>query len=130
MGRRRVLRGERVAGDELTHIVAVAGVQLNGCPVGRQAGPVGNVQANPVAFGLDQQKALEAITLQPAKFMGVADKLGSLDVGKSASLIVSEGDLLDPIGQSLTHMFIDGRSVSLESRHTELYNKYQEKPAN
>lgn len=83
-----------------------------------------------VAFGLDQQKALEAITLQPAKFMGVADKLGSLDVGKSASLIISEGDLLDPIGQSLTHMFIDGRSVSLESRHTELYNKYQEKPAN
>jgi len=83
-----------------------------------------------VAFGLDQQKALEAITLQPAKFMGVSDKLGSLDVGKSASLIVSEGDLLDPIGQSLTHMFIDGRNVSLESRHTELYNKYQEKPAN
>lgn len=84
---------------------------------------------NAVAFGLDQQQALAAITLKPAEFLGVADKLGSLEVGKSASLSVSEGDLLDPIGQKLTHLYIDGRKVSLNSRHTELYEKYRQKPA-
>ena len=84
---------------------------------------------NAVAFGLDQQQALAAITLKPAEIMGVADKLGSLEVGKSASLSVSEGDLLDPIGQKLTHLYIDGRKVSLSSRHTELYEKYRQKPS-
>jgi len=84
---------------------------------------------NAVAFGLDQQQALAAITLKPAEIMGVADKLGSLEVGKSASLSVSEGDLLDPIGQKLTHLYIDGRQVSLSSRHTELYEKYRQKPS-
>jgi len=84
---------------------------------------------NAVAYGLDAQQALKAITLKPAEFMGVADKLGSLEEGKQASIVVSKGDLLDPMGQSLTHMFINGRAVSLESRHTELYNKYQQKPA-
>ncbi|MDV6328747.1 amidohydrolase family protein [Idiomarina sp. Sol25] len=84
---------------------------------------------NAVAFGLEQQQALAAITLKPAEIMGVADKLGSLEVGKSASLSVSEGDLLDPIGQKLTHLYIDGRQVSLSSRHTELYEKYRQKPS-
>ncbi|KPD22955.1 MULTISPECIES: amidohydrolase family protein [Idiomarina] len=84
---------------------------------------------NAVAFGLDQQQALAAITLKPAEILGVADKLGSLEVGKSASLSVSEGDLLDPIGQKLTHLYIDGRKVSLSSRHTELYEKYRQKPS-
>lgn len=83
-----------------------------------------------VAFGLSAEQALQAITLQPAKFLGVADQLGSLSVGKSASLSVSKGDLLDPIGQDLTHLFINGRAVELESRHTELYDKYQQKPTN
>lgn len=80
-----------------------------------------------VAFGLDVDEAIKAITLKPAEFMGLADQLGSLEVGKSASLSVSRGDLLDPIGQDLTHLFINGRAVELESRHTELYNKYQQK---
>lgn len=84
---------------------------------------------NAVAFGLDQQQALAAITLKPAEIMGVADSLGSLEVGKSASLSISEGDLLDPIGQKITHLYIDGRKVSLGSRHTELYDKYRQKPA-
>lgn len=83
-----------------------------------------------VAFGLAAEDALKAITLKPAEFLGVADQLGSIEVGKSASLSVSKGDLLDPISQDLTHLFIDGRAVQLESRHTELYDKYQQKPAN
>ena len=80
-----------------------------------------------VAFGLDVDEAIKAITLKPAEFMGLDDQLGSLEVGKSASLSVSKGDLLDPIGQDLTHLFINGRAVELESRHTELYDKYQQK---
>ncbi|MBT42508.1 MAG: amidohydrolase [Idiomarina sp.] len=80
-----------------------------------------------VAFGLDVDEAVKAITLKPAEFMGLDDQLGSLEVGKSASLSVSKGDLLDPIGQDLTHLFINGRAVELESRHTELYEKYQQK---
>lgn len=80
-----------------------------------------------VAFGLDVDEAIKAITLKPAEFMGIDDQLGSLEVGKSASLSVSKGDLLDPIGQDLTHLFINGRAVELESRHTELYDKYQQK---
>ncbi|MGM0524762.1 MAG: amidohydrolase family protein [Pseudomonadota bacterium] len=82
-----------------------------------------------VAFGLGVDEAIKAITLKPAEFLGVADQLGSIEVGKSASFSVSKGDLLDPIGQDLTHLFIDGRKVELESRHTELYEKYQQKPA-
>ena len=80
-----------------------------------------------VAFGLDVDEAVEAITLKPAEFLGLAEQLGSLEVGKSASLSVSRGDLLDPIGQDLTHLFINGRAVKLNSRHTELYEKYQQK---
>lgn len=80
-----------------------------------------------VAFGLSVDEAIKAITLKPAQFLGVDDQLGSLEVGKSASLSVSRGDLLDPIGQDLTHLFINGRSVELQSRHTELYKKYQQK---
>ncbi|RUO77939.1 amidohydrolase family protein [Idiomarina seosinensis] len=82
-----------------------------------------------VAFGLGVDEAIKAITLKPAEFLGVADRLGSIEVGKSASFSVSKGDLLDPISQDLTHLFIDGRKVELESRHTELYEKYQQKPA-
>lgn len=81
-----------------------------------------------VAFGLDVEQALKAITLKPAEFLGVADQLGSLEVGKNATFSVSKGDLLDPMGQDLTHLFISGRAVELESRHTELYEKYQQKP--
>lgn len=80
-----------------------------------------------VAFGLEQEAALQAITLTPAKMLGVDDRLGSLDVGKQASLVVSKGDILDPLGQSIEHMFIDGRLVDLRNRHTQLYEKYKDR---
>lgn len=80
-----------------------------------------------VAFGLEQDAALKAITMTPAKMLGVDDRLGSLDVGKQASLVVSKGDILDPLGQSIEHMFIDGRLVDLRNRHTQLYEKYKDR---
>lgn len=83
---------------------------------------------NAVAYGLDRDQALAAITLKPAEVMGVADKLGSLEVGKQASLVVSAGDLLDQMGQKVSLLFIDGRAVDLNNRHNQLYQKYRQKP--
>ncbi len=83
---------------------------------------------NAVAYGLDKNAALAAITLKPAQVMGVADKLGSLEVGKQASLIVSQGDVMDHLGQKVDLMFIDGAPVDLNNRHNQLYQKYQQKP--
>ncbi|OZB05496.1 MAG: amidohydrolase [Idiomarina sp. 34-48-12] len=83
---------------------------------------------NAVAFGLDKQQALAAITLKPAEVMGVADKIGSLEVGKHASLFVSDGDVMDQLGQKVRLMFIDGAEVDLNNRHNQLYQKYRQKP--
>ncbi|RUO55326.1 amidohydrolase family protein [Pseudidiomarina homiensis] len=83
---------------------------------------------NAVAYGLDREAALAAITLKPAEFLGVADRLGSLEAGKQATLVISAGDLLDPIGQNVETLFIEGRMVDLNNRHLQLYNKYKQKP--
>ncbi|MFC0445230.1 amidohydrolase family protein [Pseudidiomarina halophila] len=83
---------------------------------------------NAVAYGLDKDAALRAITLAPAEFMGVADSVGSLEVGKQGTVVVSAGDLMDPIGQKVELLFIEGRLVDLNNRHLQLYNKYQQKP--
>lgn len=82
--------------------------------------------ATAAAFGLTRAEALRAITLSPAEIFGVADVVGSLDVGKEATLFVADGDILDT--ESLvTHAWTQGRSVDLTSRHTRLWQKYQEK---
>ena len=67
-----------------------------------------------------------AITLYPAQIFGVADRIGSLEVGKDASLIVTTGDPLEIIC-SVEMEFIQGRKIDLTSRHTMLYEKYKEK---
>ena len=79
-----------------------------------------------VAYGLPPDEALKAITLYPAQILGVADRVGSLEVGKDATLIVTDGDVLD----TPTHVeaaFIQGRAVDLDNRHKRLWRKYQEK---
>lgn len=83
--------------------------------------------ARAVAFGLSPEDALKSITLNPARLLGVADRLGSLEVGKEATLIATTGDLLD-IGSNVRQMWIAGRPVSLETRHTRLYDKYRARP--
>ena len=80
-----------------------------------------------VAFGLDYDTALYSVTLGPAKLMGVEDQLGSLEVGKSASIVVSKGDILDPLGHSVEYMFIDGRRVAMTSKQRQLWEKYGER---
>ncbi len=79
--------------------------------------------ATAAAYGLDRGAALRAITLSAAEILGVADRLGSLDVGKDATLFVTRGDPLD-IRTDPTLAFIGGREVDLRSRHTMLNEKY------
>ncbi len=78
-----------------------------------------------VGFGLPAEVALRAMTLTTAEILGVEGKIGSLEIGKAASVIVSDGDIMDFLTHKVTRMFIDGRVVDLNSKHTELYEKYR-----
>ncbi len=80
-----------------------------------------------VAFGLPYDVALKSLTMIPAKIWGIADKYGSIEVGKMADLIVTDGDPLEP-RSSVKMMFIHGKAVDLESKHTKLYKKYMDRP--
>ncbi|PWU17904.1 MAG: amidohydrolase [Verrucomicrobia bacterium] len=83
--------------------------------------------AQAVAFGLPADEALKGLTLYPAQMAGVADRLGSIEAGKEATLFASDGDILD-IRSNVKHFWIAGKEVSLESRHTKLYDKYKNRP--
>ncbi len=83
--------------------------------------------ANAVAFGLPQQEALKAVTLYPAEIWGVAAEMGSVEKGKWADLIVTDGDPLETRTQVL-QMFIQGKPVDLSNKHLRLYEKYRGRP--
>lgn len=76
------------------------------------------------AYGLSKADALKSVTLYPAQIMNVADRLGSIEVGKMANLVVTDGDLLE-IRTKVKYLFIDGREVPLSSRHTELNDAFK-----
>ncbi len=82
--------------------------------------------ATAVAYGLSPEEALKAITLYPAQILGLADRVGSLEVGKHATLFVATGDPLDTPTQ-IEAAWIAGRKVELNDRHKRLYRKYEEK---
>ncbi len=79
------------------------------------------------AFGLPKEEALKAVTIYPAEIFGVADKVGSIEQGKVANLIVTDGDPLEILTQ-IKYLFIAGHQVPLSSKHTELYEKYKARP--
>ena len=79
------------------------------------------------AFGLPKDEALKAVTIYPAEIFGVADQIGSIEQGKIANLIVTDGDPLEVLTQ-VKYLFINGHQVSLSTRHTELYEKYKARP--
>lgn len=83
-----------------------------------------------VAHGLTKAQALCLITLNTAKILGVDDIVGSLEVGKDATLFISQGDALDMRTNKLDQAFIQGRNISLETHQTELYKRYSEKYKN
>jgi imidazolonepropionase-like amidohydrolase len=79
------------------------------------------------SYGLTKEEALSAITLNAANILGIADKTGSIEVGKDANIVVSEGDLLDMRSNNLSNAFIQGRQIDLHNKHTQLAEKYETK---
>lgn len=106
-----------------------------GLLVGLQNASMSNFQTRNLPFyagqlvgqGMDKETALELISGNTAKILGIDDSYGTLESGKSATLFVSEGDALDMRTNILTHAFIDGREISLETHQTELWQRYMEK---
>ncbi|MEO5980087.1 MAG: amidohydrolase family protein [Chryseolinea sp.] len=75
------------------------------------------------AYGLGKEDALKAVTIVPAQLFGVADKLGSIEVGKSATLFVSDGDPFET-KTNILNVFIDGWEIPMVTRQTELYKEF------
>lgn len=82
--------------------------------------------ANAAAYGLPKDEALKSVTLYPAQILGIADKVGSLEIGKDATLIVTNGDPLE-IETNVEQEFIQGKKIDLRDKHKHLYEKYKEK---
>src|SRR5574343_639241 len=79
------------------------------------------------AWGLSKEQALQLITENTAKILGIDNQYGTLESGKSATLFISEGDPLEMKTNVISFAFIDGRQISLQSHHTELYERYKGK---
>lgn len=79
------------------------------------------------SYGLGREEALKLITSNTAKILGIDDRVGSLEVGKDATLFVSEGDALDMRSNQLIHAFINGRKIQLDATQQALYQKYKSK---
>jgi imidazolonepropionase-like amidohydrolase len=78
------------------------------------------------AFGLPRDAAIRSVTLAPAQILGVGDRLGSIEVGKMANLVVTDGDLLEARTKT-RYLFIDGRPVPLSSKHEVLYQEFKDR---
>jgi len=79
------------------------------------------------AYGLTEEQAIQALTRNPARILGIDDQVGTLERGKTATLFLSEGDALDMRTNSLTHAWIEGRQIDLDNRQRQLYRKFQTK---
>ncbi|MGI8496506.1 MAG: amidohydrolase family protein [Gemmatimonadaceae bacterium] len=80
-----------------------------------------------VAYGLDADEALRALTINPAQIWGVGDRYGSIEAGKVANIIVTTGDPLD-VRSTVQHLFIRGQEISLMDRHRRLYEQFRARP--
>ncbi len=88
---------------------------------------LGQNAANAVAHGLPYDEALKAVTIYPAQIFGLGDQIGTIEQGKVANLIVTDGDPLE-LTTDVKHLFIRGQPTSLENRHLRLYEKYKGRP--
>lgn len=80
-----------------------------------------------VTYGLTYEQAVQSITLNTAKILGIDDQVGSIEIGKDATIIVSDGDALDMMGNEISHAYIRGRTIELDNRQLQLYRKYKQK---
>ncbi|MFG6466552.1 amidohydrolase family protein [Roseateles sp. BYS87W] len=106
--------------------LAAAGVRYCIAEGGRDSSNARNLPfeaAHARAFGLSDDEALKSVTLYPAQILGIADKLGSLEVGKLATLFIADGDPLEP-STRIERVFVRGREVELSDRQTALRDKY------
>ncbi|MDQ6787477.1 MAG: amidohydrolase family protein [Acidobacteriota bacterium] len=78
------------------------------------------------AYGLPKDEALKSVTLYPAQILGLSDRLGSIETGKIANLVVTDGDILEA-RTNIKYMFIGGRMIPLTSRHTELFDTFKDR---
>lgn len=78
------------------------------------------------AYGLSKEDALRSVTLFPAQILGIADRTGTLETGKMANVVVTDGDILEP-RTNIKYMFINGRLIPLTSRHTELFESFKDR---
>jgi imidazolonepropionase-like amidohydrolase len=88
---------------------------------------LGQQAANAVAYGLPYDEALKAVTVYPAQIFGIADQVGTIETGKVANIIVTNGDPLE-ITTDVKYLFIKGQRTSLENKHQRLYEKYLNRP--
>lgn len=79
------------------------------------------------AYGMDREEALKAITLNPAKILGIDKVAGSLEVGKEATLFISDGDALDFLTNRVSDAFIGGRKSILNNKQQTIYEQYSKK---
>jgi imidazolonepropionase-like amidohydrolase len=79
------------------------------------------------AYGLGKEEALQAITLNAAAILGIAQRTGSIEPGKDANIVISEGDILDMRSSIITHAFIQGRTIDLNDKHKQLNERYVRK---
>jgi hypothetical protein len=80
-----------------------------------------------VAYGLTKEEALQTVTLNNAKILGIDDKTGSLEAGKDANIVVSTGDILDMSTNNVELAYITGRNISLDNKHKQLYRRFKAK---
>jgi len=80
-----------------------------------------------VAYGYPREKALASLTLEPARILGVDGRIGSLEPGKDATLILTDGDILD-LRTRVVGAYIDGRALDLSDRQKRLYERYRNRP--
>jgi imidazolonepropionase-like amidohydrolase len=88
---------------------------------------LGQQAANAVAYGLPYDQALKAVTIYPAEIFGIGDQVGTLETGKVANVIVTNGDPLE-LTTEVKFLFIKGQRTSLDNRHLHLYEKYSNRP--
>ncbi|MFM2146567.1 MAG: hypothetical protein RL732_1403, partial [Bacteroidota bacterium] len=79
------------------------------------------------AYGLTKEEALSAITLNAAKILGIDERAGSIEKGKEANLVISEGDILDMRTSVVTRAFIQGREIDLADKHKQLAERFRYK---
>ena len=80
-----------------------------------------------VAYGLEYEQAVRALTLSTAKILGIDETCGSIERGKDATLFISGGDALDMMGNDVRHAWVQGRDVALDNKQIQLYEKYKAK---